>query len=337
MKYVFLCWLVLASSVGVAGGNVFKIAFGSCAKQNKPQTIWDEIDAQAPDAFLFIGDNIYADTRNMDEMWRRYQQLGAQPSFAAFRQKRRLFATWDDHDYGENDAGVEYPRKRESQGLFFKFWGRADPATKSREGVYQSALLHEKGLKVQLILLDTRYHRSNKQKRAAVGFLANTDPRATVLGEQQWAWLAAELRKSADVRILASSIQFLSDDHHFEKWGNFPKERQKMLRLIADTKANGVVFISGDRHSGEISKLPAGWINYDLYDFTSSGLTNPTIKTLRHERNDLRLVKTNAHNIRNFGVIKVTKIKRGVKLILELLDYKSRILESTSFVLYSKL
>ena len=38
-----------------------RILFGSCARQNNPQPIWDAIVAEKPDVFLMIGDNIYGD------------------------------------------------------------------------------------------------------------------------------------------------------------------------------------------------------------------------------------------------------------------------------------
>ena len=38
-----------------------RIAFGSCAKQDKPQPIWDAVVETKPQLFLFIGDNIYGD------------------------------------------------------------------------------------------------------------------------------------------------------------------------------------------------------------------------------------------------------------------------------------
>ena len=45
-----------------------------------------------------------------------------------------------------------------------------------------------------------------------------------------------------------------------------------MVELIKSTKANGVLFISGDVHYSEISKLDTTF--YPLYDFTSSGLSS---------------------------------------------------------------
>jgi alkaline phosphatase D len=62
-------------------------------------------------------------------------------------------------------------------------------------------------------------------------------------------------------------------------WGNFPLERKRLFRLIKETGANGVVFLTGDRHLSEISKLPAGHadgVGYPLFDVCSSSLNAPS-------------------------------------------------------------
>src|SRR5277367_3235717 len=64
---------------------VRRIAFGSCAQQDHPQPIWTVIGADQPDLFLFIGDNIYADTEDMKEMARKYKLLGTKPELIKFR------------------------------------------------------------------------------------------------------------------------------------------------------------------------------------------------------------------------------------------------------------
>ena len=49
----------------------------------------------------------------------------------------RVLATWDDHDYGENDAGSEYPLKETSKQIFLDFFGVAkDSPRRERDGVY---------------------------------------------------------------------------------------------------------------------------------------------------------------------------------------------------------
>lgn len=38
--------------------------------------------------------------------------LGSQPGYIKLKKTTKILATWDDHDYGANDAGAEYPKKK---------------------------------------------------------------------------------------------------------------------------------------------------------------------------------------------------------------------------------
>lgn len=272
------------------------IAFGSCAVEDFPQPIWADIAKQRPDAFLFIGDNVYADVREVDgkldrspvsdpaEFTTAYQTLSKIPEFAAFRQQVPVFlGTWDDHDYGKNDGGKEYPLKAESQQAFLDFFEvPKSSARRQRAGVYHAEMLTHQGNTVQLILLDTRYHRDTPSKNplgrvsGRGPYIATDDPDKTVLGEEQWAWLEQQLMQPADVRIIVSSFQLIAHEHGWESWGHFPLERQRLYDLIAKTKAEHAFFLSGDRHLMEISKDSGEFdhqVPYPMWDFTASGMT----------------------------------------------------------------
>ena len=100
---------------------VSRILFGSCTKQNRPMPIFKTIAAQRPELFVFLGDNIYADTADMDVMRAKYAKLKNNSGFAKLMKTCPILATWDDHDYGVNDGGADYTKKVESQRIFVDF------------------------------------------------------------------------------------------------------------------------------------------------------------------------------------------------------------------------
>jgi len=266
-----------------------EIAFGSCAKQDQPQPIWDAVVAGGPELFVLLGDNIYGDSPDMGVLKAKYALLNNQPGFQKLKQTCPVVATWDDHDYGQDDSGAEFKMKRESQQVFLDFLGvdQNDPR-RTREGIYWSKVYGPVGKRVQTILLDARYFRSPLKKRfdarePGEGFrgryVPNTDEGVTVLGQTQWTWLAEQLKVPAEVRLIGSSYQVLSNQHGWEMWGNFPTERERLFQVLRDSHAGGVVLLSGDRHLAELAALPTtdrSSIGYPLYEVTSSSLNAPS-------------------------------------------------------------
>ena len=317
---LLLCAAIVLVGLGDVGAAeesesaVTTVAFGSCSKQRagREQAVWGKIFAEEPQLFLFMGDNVYADTTDMDVMREKYQELADQPGYKKLRENCKVLAAWDDHDYGANDAGAEYPKRAESQKVFLEFFEFPRDAPQwSRPGIYSSHYFGPEGTRLQVIMLDTRYFRSplirNPElvKRKTSHYLPNTKPGATILGEAQWKWLAEELSKPADLRIIVSSIQIIPDEHFYEMWSNFPKERSRLLNLIKGNRAGGVVLLSGDRHLAEISRLPAdGSVNagYELTEITSSGLSEGSGNM--KEINSYRVGSSN-YCKPNYGLLKI--------------------------------
>ncbi|WP_266367095.1 alkaline phosphatase D family protein [Tellurirhabdus rosea] len=252
---------------------VTTLAFGSCSDQKRPQPLWDDIVAQKPDVWVWLGDNIYGDSENMDTLKAKYNRQKSNPVYQQLRQSTSIIGVWDDHDYGVNDGGKEYPRRKESQQLMLDFLDvPASSPLRRQEGGYSAHVYGPKGQRVKVILLDARYFRDplKKDGRANV-----PDPTGDMLGEAQWQWLERELTGSdADVHIIGSGVQVLPEEHPYEKWANFPTSRQRLLDLLAKTKPKGALFISGDRHMAEVSKVSIPGLGYDVFDITSSGLTH---------------------------------------------------------------
>ena len=296
-----------------AGRPIERIAAGSCIRQDRPQPIWRAVAAFRPDLLLLLGDNVYGDTEDMEVLRAKYARLAADEGFAGLRRTVPIVAVWDDHDFGANDAGREYPRRRESQQVFCDFFGvPGDSPLRAQEGIHHSVVLGPPGRRVQFICLDTRYHRSPlatlplaERVKGGGAYRPTDDPAATVLGEPQWEWLATALREPAEIRIVLSSIQVASVENHHEHWGNFPAERSRLLRTIRDSGARGVIVVSGDRHSAEISMIPPGpdALAEPLYDLTASSLNQPRGLVTAAEPNRHRLGPH--YHAPNFGTIEI--------------------------------
>jgi alkaline phosphatase D len=199
---------LISSAVAQDSGAVQRIAFGSCLWQDDPQAIWGAVLASQPDVFVFLGDNVYADTQDVNVMRQEYQKLAAKPGYQNLQKISQVAAIWDDHDYGENDAGRGYPMKEQSKRVFLDFFGEPEnSARRTREGgIYTSYQYGPQGQRVQVILLDTRWARTpintvseaEAKEREEVGagpYTATVGKNAWMLGEAQWRWLEAELRQ----------------------------------------------------------------------------------------------------------------------------------------------
>ena len=296
VKEIFLLLVVVMGCKSISPKDSpedeFVVAFGSCNHQWDPQTIWAEVIKNDPDLWMWTGDIVYADTEDMDKLNRDYNHLKSTPGYQNLLLQCPVVGVWDDHDYGANNAGKDYPKKDESKEALFRFLDvSVDNPAGQRPGAYQSYDYVHKDVQIKLILLDVRYFRDD------IGTAGGT-----ILGEEQWKWLDQETHSDADLTIIAGGIQFLHTEHRFEKWYNYPQEYQKLLDLIDRNDSSNVILISGDRHIGEIAQYsyPDGQV---IHEVTASGLTHSYEKST--ETNSLRvgpLIKTI-----NFGILRISE------------------------------
>lgn len=296
--------LLLLVSKAYSQNKDFVIAFGSCNNQDKHNPFWTDILNFNPNVWIWGGDNIYADTYNMNKMKRMYQQQKELPSYVAVQKNIPILGTWDDHDYGANDGGEEYTRKEQSQQLFLDFLDvpKSSPR-RNQPGVYHSEIFNTPEGSVKIIVLDTRYFRTSLTKGSGNMRFQPNKKDGSILGEAQWNWLEEELNNSsADFNILVSSIQVISAEHGFEKWANFPNEISRLYHLIGHTPAKNVIVLSGDRHISEFSKKDIPNLTYPLFDFTSSGLTH-SYTGFKSEPNSNRF--GNVVSVLSYGALKI--------------------------------
>jgi alkaline phosphatase D len=303
-----------------------RFCFGSCANQTKDQPIWTAIVAKQPEMFVFLGDNVYADTSDPSEMRVAYRTLAEKPAFQIARAAMPMLAMWDDHDYGVNDGGEAFTMKHEARRQFCDFWGEPPDSPRRTQdgGVFASYFFGPPGRRTQLILPDLRWNKTEVVPPG--GFLAVAgkyiaaritgrgvsgayrpviDPAATMLGATQWAWLEQQFQKPADLRIIASSLQVLSRGTGWEAWDLFPHEQSRLEELIG--AANNVILLSGDVHYAELTRAERPGLS-PLWELTSSGLTEVWPNLPPNSR------RAAAWRGRNFGLVEIDWDARCVTL-----------------------
>ncbi|MFA5951590.1 MAG: alkaline phosphatase D family protein [Hyphomicrobium sp.] len=299
-----------------------RIAFGSCMHQAKPQPIWHTILRVKPQLLLMMGDNVYGDfdDASATNLKAAYAAQSRHPDFSAARAALPMLAIWDDHDFGKNDGGGDFAHKDIARSEFSRFWGKASiPA--AEHALYSSQTLGPDGRRIQIIMLDTRSFRSPlKPKSTEFPFWGRYEPDLspdkTMLGSEQWAWLETELTKPVDLRVIVSSIQVLAEGHGFERWGNLPMERDRLLRQLAAPKVGRVILLSGDRHAGAIYASEAS--GREIVEVTSSSINMRPANANQDAR--IAPLVSDLFIAENFGLIEVDWNRRTLTLKLVDLD-----------------
>ncbi|MGV3541122.1 MAG: alkaline phosphatase D family protein [Rufibacter sp.] len=313
-----MLWLAPFAASSLAGNNdrpkkkeptvtpLTTIAFGSCNRQDLPQPLWADILVNNPQLWIWLGGNVDNEETDFAVLPDLYQKQLREPGYSALKDATPIIGTWTHTDYGKPKAGKEFSQKEKSQQLFWDFMGLApDSPLRQQEGIYSSHTFGPKGQQVKVILLDTRYHRDSLFMEKDV---CRPNPKGDILGQAQWKWLEKELNSSAELTIIGSATQILPEEHPNEKWANYPKSRERLLKLVSRNNAGAVILLSGDRQFAEISKFETKDAAKTIYEVTSSGLTHSLGRDYDVETNKYRVGNMVAK--RNFGLIQIDWEKR---------------------------
>jgi alkaline phosphatase D len=334
---------ILMSTCTFATTAPSKILFGSCGHQDKAIPIFDAINNENADLFLFLGDNIYGDTNDMKVLASKYQKLGEKSGFKTLRANTPIIAMWDDHDFGQNDAGKEYVHKEASRQIMLDFFDvpNSDIRRSRPDGIYTSAMYGEGMQTVRVIMPDLRWNRDALAHASEFEYYTKRKPNkqgpysptkiegASMLGEMQWQWLEQELQKPGAIKLISSSLQLLPDFTGWESWANFPDDRDRLFALIKQHKVNGVIIVSGDTHWGEISKYSDN-LDYPLIEMTSSGLTEKwkDVSPNKHR------VGQYTHEV-NYGDLSIDWQSADPMISLKLKGIDGKVIMQTQFTLSS--
>lgn len=275
-------------------------AFGSCNYSTYDQSYWQNIGRDRPDLWIWMGDNIYADSDTIPQRKARYDKLKANAYYTAFRNITPVIGTWDDHDFWSNNRDGSFPDKELSKLAAMDFLEIAPATVEGHEGIYQSYTYGPEGQRTKVILLDLRFNMVQKRSQPA-----------SLLGHKQWEWFKSEIgRNDYELLVIGSSQNVLSPSGA-QAWASFPAERALLYQLLKPLDQQ-VLFLSGDRHHGDFSKV--NFEGKEIYEFMSSGLThfNPFARS-----NPNRI--GSPVNQKNYGVVHIDWVNNSQpKLMLEL-------------------
>lgn len=308
----------------------FKFAVGSCTYINEPHfdrplkkptdlpygggyEILETIAKQQPDFMLWGGDNIYLrepDWGTRTGIYHRNSHARSIPEMEKLLATTHHYAIWDDHDYGPNDADRSFVHKQIAYEAFQDFWPNLNTNATGQGGITGTFMWND----VQFFLLDDRWFRAPNKE---------SNPEKDYFGKAQINWLLDQLEYSnAPFKIIVAGGQILSSVAKYENYATYPKEREYLIAEIARRKIKGILFISGDRHHTELTKLDRPE-TYPLYDLTCSPLTSTANIYSSDEGNTNRIAYTYI-NQRNFGLIEVKGDKENRSLIIHILDNQGK-------------
>lgn len=284
----------------------FSMLTGSCAYINQTEhdrpgnpyggdyRIFESMATHKADLMLWLGDNVYLrepDWNTSTGIHARYTHSRSVAELQPFLASTHHYAIWDDHDYGPNDSDRGFYNKNQTLQAFRNFWANPTYGTGNLEGAITSFQWGD----ADFFLLDNRWYRTPDLLKSE---------QKTLLGAEQLQWLLDNLVTStATFKIVAMGGQFLSTAKMYETYvsNGFDHERQVIIDFIQQHQIKNVIFLTGDVHFTEMSKLTSAGFP-TIYDFTFSTMTSGPNTHGGEWENTLRVEGTVVTS-RNFGKI----------------------------------
>ena len=278
-------------------GTVDHVRFvvATCAKYSKGYfNAYGRIAARNDiDAVIHLGDYIYESNQSNDDIrpmvpdYRcfslsdfrtRYKQYHTDADLIAARQQFPWINVWDDHEtsndcwlYGSEhwpDSATYALVKEAATRAYFEWLPiRQDSANPWR--IYRK---FQYGDLLDLIMLDTRREGREQQIPFNAANAADIyDPGRTILGQEQFNWLTANLdNSSATWRIVGQQVMMApallgGNPINEDQWDNYPAERTKLFDHILNNQISNIIVLTGDVHASFANNLP-----YDISQYVDS-------------------------------------------------------------------
>jgi alkaline phosphatase D len=302
---------------------------GRCRQGLEGYPIFDVMQRQNPDFFLFLGDTIYSDdvcpsppnepgadfvATTLDEYRARHRYQRGAASLRRLLESVPAYVTWDDHEVRNDFSGPFDERMPVARQALREYWPIVSPPEDPNR-LYRTIRY---GADLELFILDTRQYRSR-----------DTDldgPVKSMLGAAQLKWLLDALGNStATWKVIATSVPLSvpkGGGGYSDGWASgpnapgFERERQVLVDAIVQRCMKNVVFLGGDVHYVQANAYdPNRDGTIDFHEFVAGPLSarpgrqTPASDTLHPTR------LANEGGYHNFGLVRVTKTVFDVTVI----------------------
>jgi alkaline phosphatase D len=279
----------------------FTVAAGSCVYINEEEydrsgkpygqgsTIFSAIALDSPDVMLWLGDNTYlrpADVQSEYGIARRYGHTRADKNMQLLLASCASYAITDDHDFGPNNSGGFYPYRSWIKNVFDLFW--PNPISGAHHERDLTSYFHYNG--IDFFLLDNRSWREEPCDSCSL------------LSKSQVDWLIQNLKFSrSPFKMVAVGGQVLNTVARYENHARYAEEREYLISRIQEERIEVVIFLTGDRHMTELSRLELE-NGIEIYDLTISPLTSAPNRVSMNEENANRMKGTFV-NVNNYALL----------------------------------
>ncbi|CAJ1956397.1 unnamed protein product [Cylindrotheca closterium] len=219
------------------------------------QPVWDEVLEKNIDFALLPGDTVYMNYKDRspqgeikyNRVWFRHLQQRAETHFANFISKTPIYSTWDDHDYGNNDADHSLAGKENSLAAWGHLWPNPYQGSSKGTGNYYSYSWGD----VDYYVMDCRWYRNPHN--------------GTLFGKPQMEWLEEKLLEStAAFKIIVSASDVMER--------GLTGDLKQIGKVVTKYSISGVVFNSGDIHRNQFKSQKVSNWPYPVVQITSSGI-----------------------------------------------------------------
>jgi alkaline phosphatase D len=232
-----------------SGHRVLTLGVTSCFKENRPWPSQSLAAQEKLDAYLLLGDTVYADGAVLIEEYRAFwtEYLSTQ-GLLDVTASTSVVATWDDHEVANNWHPEDLLEGQLETALQAYREGLPQRTGPGGTGVWRSLSW---GRVAELFVLDCRGEREGETLYISV---------------EQMEWLkAALLASTARFKLILNSVPITDMTAMVgslganDRWNGYPAQRSELLDHIIDQGVTGVLFLTGDVHFGQIGMVdPVG-------------------------------------------------------------------------------